>query len=135
MTQLRQAARSRGSDDASSASPGRIRARIVVMAFCAIAFGFWLLGVLTQFLTGVRLDYGFMIWGLLHRKELREASICGCHKGEAVWGTLLGIYGEPQEFYCMRCGRYPTAEEHQFLVEHTRRNRSPDDVTAQTTGN
>lgn len=108
---------------------------IVALATCAVAFGFWLLGVLTQFLTGVRLDYGLMIWGLLHRKELREASICGCHKGEAVWGTLLGAYGEVQELYCMGCGRRPTAEEHQLLVEYTVSNPSPHAVAVHTSGN
>jgi hypothetical protein len=76
-----------------------------------LVLGVWILGVATEFFTGVRPKWGLLLWGLFHRKELEEASRCGCDKGEPVWLMVAGSGGDPIGWVCFQCGRWATPSE------------------------
>ena len=95
---------------------------MIVVGLGLLLFGVWIFGVATEFLTGVRIEWGFLLWGLRHRKEIEEASICQCHKPGAEW-TPAGnpSTGNVTMLVCWYCGRVASpAEFHEIMKERKR---------------
>jgi len=77
----------------------------------------WIFGVAVEFFTGVRIEWRFLLWGMFHRKEIAEASICQCHKPGAEWTPAVDPNGRITMLCCWYCGRVASpAEFHEIMA-------------------
>jgi hypothetical protein len=93
---------------------------VVIGLLALLVSGLWILGVAVEFFTGVRINWSFLFWGLRHRREIEEASVCQCRKPGAQWTPACDpTTGTVTMLVCWHCGRTASPEESAEVMRNT----------------